>query len=283
MRAGDATPRRCWSRRSRPRRQNPERVVGMHFFNPAPIMRLLEVVAGEQSSEDALALAHATGEAMGKTVIRAHDGPGFLVNRCNRPFGLEALRLLQERIAEIETIDRIVRLGGRLSHGAVRADGPRRDRHGPGDLQELLRAELRRAALAPFPDRRALRRRRAATAARAGVATTTTRDRPHTTLPTAPRTPSHPRTPPMPSCRATVPWRSPCASSCQAIPAAEGLRSSSMGSAAPSTASRSTRSCPWRSSRSPARRASGRLEASACMSRACSPLPSVCSRESSAR
>jgi 3-hydroxybutyryl-CoA dehydrogenase len=89
----------------------------MHFFNPAPIMRLLEVVAGEQSSEDALALAHATGEAMGKTVIRAHDGPGFLVNRCNRPFGLEALRLLQERIAEIETIDRIVRLGGGFRMG----------------------------------------------------------------------------------------------------------------------------------------------------------------------
>ncbi len=64
----------------------------MHFFNPAPVMRLLEVVAGEQSSEAALALAHATGEAMGKPVIRAVDGPGFLVNRCNRPFGLEALR-----------------------------------------------------------------------------------------------------------------------------------------------------------------------------------------------
>src|SRR5438094_1676990 len=59
---------------------HPERVVGMHFFNPAPVMRLLEVVAGEQSGEQALALAHATGEAMGKTVIRAHDGPGFLVN-----------------------------------------------------------------------------------------------------------------------------------------------------------------------------------------------------------
>ena len=96
---------------------HPERVVGMHFFNPAPIMRLLEVVAGEQSSEDALALAHATGEAMGKTVIRAHDGPGFLVNRCNRPFGLEALRLLQERIADIETIDRIVRMEGGFRMG----------------------------------------------------------------------------------------------------------------------------------------------------------------------
>jgi 3-hydroxybutyryl-CoA dehydrogenase len=97
--------------------RSPERVVGMHFFNPAPIMRLLEVVAGEQSSEDALALAHATGEAMGKTVIRAHDGPGFLVNRCNRPFGLEALRLLTERIADIETIDRIVRVEGGFRMG----------------------------------------------------------------------------------------------------------------------------------------------------------------------
>jgi 3-hydroxybutyryl-CoA dehydrogenase len=96
---------------------HPERVVGMHFFNPAPLMRLLEVVAGEQSSTDALALAHATGAAMGKTVIRAHDGPGFLVNRCNRPFGLEALRLVQEQVADIETIDRIVRLGGGFRMG----------------------------------------------------------------------------------------------------------------------------------------------------------------------
>jgi 3-hydroxybutyryl-CoA dehydrogenase len=97
--------------------RNPERVVGMHFFNPAPIMRLLEVVAGEQSGERALALAHATGEAMGKTVIRAKDGPGFLVNRCNRPFGLEALRLLQEGIAEIETIDRTMRVEGGFRMG----------------------------------------------------------------------------------------------------------------------------------------------------------------------
>ena len=95
----------------------PERVVGMHFFNPAPLMRLLEVVAGEQSAERSLAVAHATGEAMGKTVIRAQDGPGFLVNRCNRPFGLEALRLLQERIADIETIDRIVRVEGGFRMG----------------------------------------------------------------------------------------------------------------------------------------------------------------------
>lgn len=95
----------------------PERVVGMHFFNPAPVMRLLEVVAGVESSAEALALATATGEAMGKTVIVAKDGPGFLVNRCNRPFGLEALRLLQERIADVETIDRICRVEGGFRMG----------------------------------------------------------------------------------------------------------------------------------------------------------------------
>jgi 3-hydroxybutyryl-CoA dehydrogenase len=96
---------------------NPERVVGMHFFNPAPLMALVEVIAGLRSSEDALALADATGRAMGKTVIRATDGPGFLVNRCNRPFGLEALRILGERIADVPTIDRIVRLGGGFRMG----------------------------------------------------------------------------------------------------------------------------------------------------------------------
>lgn len=96
---------------------HPERVVGMHFFNPAPLMRLLEVITGLMSSERALALAHATGIAMGKDVIRATDGPGFIVNRCNRPFGLEALRLLQERIADVPTIDRIVRMGGRFRMG----------------------------------------------------------------------------------------------------------------------------------------------------------------------
>jgi 3-hydroxybutyryl-CoA dehydrogenase len=95
----------------------PERVVGMHFFNPAPVMRLLEVVAGTESAEAALATARAAGEAMGKHVIDAADGPGFLVNRCNRPFGLEALKLLQERVAPLEDIDRICRLGGGFRMG----------------------------------------------------------------------------------------------------------------------------------------------------------------------
>jgi 3-hydroxybutyryl-CoA dehydrogenase len=107
---------------------HPERVVGMHFFNPAPLMRLLEVVAGVESSPGALAIATATGEAMGKTVIRAKDGPGFIVNRCNRPFGLEGLRLLQEQIADLETIDRICRMEGGF-------------RMGPFELMDLVGVE----------------------------------------------------------------------------------------------------------------------------------------------
>jgi 3-hydroxybutyryl-CoA dehydrogenase len=95
----------------------PENVVGMHFFNPAPLLRLLEVIAGVQTGERALALARAAGEAMGKHVIVASDGPGFLVNRCGRPFYTEALRLLQERIATHEQIDRIYRLGGGFRMG----------------------------------------------------------------------------------------------------------------------------------------------------------------------
>ena len=100
-----------------PAAADPGRVVGLHFFNPAPLMALVELIAGLDSSPEALALARRTAEAMGKRVIDAADGPGFLVNRCNRPFGLEALRLLQERIADAPTIDRVVRLGGGFRMG----------------------------------------------------------------------------------------------------------------------------------------------------------------------
>jgi 3-hydroxybutyryl-CoA dehydrogenase len=95
----------------------PENVVGMHFFNPPPLMKLLEVIAAAQTGERALAMARAVGEAMGKTVIVASDGPGFLVNRCGRPVNGEALRLLQERVATLEQIDRIARLGGGFRMG----------------------------------------------------------------------------------------------------------------------------------------------------------------------
>ena len=95
----------------------PENVVGMHFFNPPPLMKLLEVIPAEQTGERALAMATATGEAMGRRVIVAADGPGFLVNRCGRPFGAEALRIVQEGIATPEQVDRICRVGGGFRMG----------------------------------------------------------------------------------------------------------------------------------------------------------------------
>src|SRR3954466_14541265 len=95
----------------------PENVVGMHFFNPPPLMKLLEVIAATQTGERALGIAREVGRAMGKRVIVASDGPGFLVNRCGRPFGAEALRLLQERVATHDQIDRICRLGGGFRMG----------------------------------------------------------------------------------------------------------------------------------------------------------------------
>ena len=107
----------------------PENVVGMHFFNPPPLMELLEVIRAEQTGDRAVDLARAAGEAMGKTVILANDGPGFLVNRCGRPFGAEALRLLQERVAGHEEIDRIVRLGGGF-------------RMGPFELMDLVGVDV---------------------------------------------------------------------------------------------------------------------------------------------
>jgi 3-hydroxybutyryl-CoA dehydrogenase len=96
---------------------HPECVVGMHFFNPPARMRLVEVVAGEASGQHALAVAREAGEAMGKHVIGAADAPGFIVNRCNRPFGLEALRAVQDGLATPEQVDRICRMAGGFRMG----------------------------------------------------------------------------------------------------------------------------------------------------------------------
>jgi hypothetical protein len=136
----------------------------MHFFNPAPVMKLVEVVAGERSGEAALETTRELGRAMQRHVIDAADGPGFLVNRCGRPFSLEALRIVQEGLATFEQVDRICRPRRRLPHGPVRADGPGRDRRRLRGLEVVLLAVVRRAALAALDAGRAqgrLRRPRA--------------------------------------------------------------------------------------------------------------------------
>ena len=95
----------------------PERVVGMHFFNPPALMKLVEVVATEGSSATALDTTTEVAERMGRTPIRAKDSPGFVANRLARPFSLESLRMLADGVADVATIDRIVRLGGGFRMG----------------------------------------------------------------------------------------------------------------------------------------------------------------------
>jgi len=96
---------------------DPERLVGMHFFNPPVLMKLVEVVAAERSAEWALEATTEVALAMGRTPIRAKDSPGFVANRLARPFALESLRMLGDGIADAATIDRIVRLGGGFRMG----------------------------------------------------------------------------------------------------------------------------------------------------------------------
>lgn len=96
---------------------SPERLVGMHFFNPPVLMKLVEVVAAAASSEQALAATSEVAVAMGRTPIRARDTPGFVANRLARPFSLESLRLLGDGVADAARIDRIVRLGGGFRMG----------------------------------------------------------------------------------------------------------------------------------------------------------------------
>jgi 3-hydroxybutyryl-CoA dehydrogenase len=93
-------------------RTAPERVVGMHFFNPAPVLALVEIVAANGSATWAVEQAAGFAEAWGKTPIRSTDSPGFIVNRVNRPFTLEALRLLRAGAGSVESIDAAITAAG---------------------------------------------------------------------------------------------------------------------------------------------------------------------------
>ena len=89
----------------------PERVVGMHFFNPAPLMPLVEIVRAERSSDDAVATAFAVGEKLGKRPIRCHDTPGFVVNRVLIPLLNDCLRVLDEARVSPEDLDTAMTAG----------------------------------------------------------------------------------------------------------------------------------------------------------------------------
>jgi len=89
------------------------RVVGMHFFNPAPLMPLVEVIAGAKSSSDSVKRVTLIAEAWGKTVARCSDTPVFIVNRVARPFYLESFRIVEDGYAGVDEIDKAMKdLGG---------------------------------------------------------------------------------------------------------------------------------------------------------------------------
>jgi 3-hydroxybutyryl-CoA dehydrogenase len=89
----------------------PERVIGMHFFNPVPVLRLVEVIRALQTSDESAAAIVALAEDLGKVPARANDFPGFVSNRILMPFVNEAAYALMEGVAEAEAIDTIAKLG----------------------------------------------------------------------------------------------------------------------------------------------------------------------------
>jgi 3-hydroxybutyryl-CoA dehydrogenase len=98
--------------------QRPERVVGMHFFNPAPLMPLVEIVRAELTADEALERAYALGQRLGKTPIRCHDTPGFVVNRVLIPLMNDCIRVLDEARVTPESLD------AGMKHGAGWPMGP---------------------------------------------------------------------------------------------------------------------------------------------------------------
>lgn len=88
--------------------KHPGRLIGMHFFNPAPIMKLVEVISGAATETWVSDITFELAERMSKTPVHAQDEPGFIVNRVARHYYLESLKALEERVSDHETIDRIM-------------------------------------------------------------------------------------------------------------------------------------------------------------------------------
>jgi 3-hydroxybutyryl-CoA dehydrogenase len=97
----------------------PERVVGMHFFNPVHLMKLLELVRTDRTADDALEASREVGERMGKTVIVVRDSPGFATSRLGLVLGLEAMRMVEEGVASAQDIDTAMKLGYRHPMGPL--------------------------------------------------------------------------------------------------------------------------------------------------------------------
>jgi 3-hydroxybutyryl-CoA dehydrogenase len=113
---------------------NPERVVGMHFFNPVPKMKLVEIVRALDTSEDAIAVTTSVARRMGKETVLVRESPGFITSRINAMIGNEAFLMLQEGVATAEDIDKALKLG--LNHPM-----------GPFEMVDLVGLDTRLAVL----------------------------------------------------------------------------------------------------------------------------------------
>ncbi len=119
--------------------ESPERVIGMHFFNPVPLMPLLEIIRHEKVSEEAVLLAKKVGKSLGKTAIIVNDFPGFATSRLGVVLGNEAIRMLAEGVASASDIDTAMRLGYRHPMG-------------PLELSDLVGLDVRRDILNSLAD-----------------------------------------------------------------------------------------------------------------------------------
>ena len=117
----------------------PDRVIGMHFFNPVPLMSLLELVRHDAVSEETIAAAKSIGSAMGKTTIVVRDVPGFATSRLGVVLGNEAIRMLADGVASASDIDTAMRLGYRHPMG-------------PLELSDLVGLDVRRDILNNLAD-----------------------------------------------------------------------------------------------------------------------------------
>ena len=128
----------------------PERVVGMHFFNPAPLMPLVEIVRAELSSDEAVEAAYGVGERLGKRPIRCHDTPGFVVNRILIPLLNDCLRVLDEARISPEELDTAMTAGAGWPMGpCALVDLVGIDVH--VHASDALYAKLREPRMAPPP------------------------------------------------------------------------------------------------------------------------------------
>lgn len=108
---------------------HPERILGFHFFNPAPVMPLVEVIRGMKSGEEQVQQAYRFAQALGKVPVLVTDTPGFIVNRIARPYYNEALRIMGDGVANVEKIDRIMKRAGGFKMG-------------PFELQDMIGIDI---------------------------------------------------------------------------------------------------------------------------------------------